>query len=95
MTVFVRCGIIKKRQRIPHVLDQLGFAMQLEKKDVAEKHIDAKDLSEEKLVNAIEDMNRTYAAKKRNADMISEKIRTGGGVGEAVRLIGNIIGGSG
>ena len=69
--------------------------MQLEKKDVAEKHIDAKDLSEEKLVNAIEDMNRTYAAKKRNADMISEKIRTGGGVGEAVRLIGNIIGGSG
>ena len=69
--------------------------MQLEKKDVAEKHIDAKDLSEEKLVNAIEDMNRTYTAKKRNADMISEKIRTGGGVGEAVRLIGNIIGGSG
>ena len=76
---------------VPHVLDQLGFAMQLEKIDVATKHIDAKDLSEERIVAAIEEMNSTYAVKKRNAESISEKIRTENGVSEAVRLIGGVI----
>ena len=72
---------------VPHVLDQLGFAVQLEKIDVATAHIDAKDLSEERLVKAIEEMNGTYPVKKQNAEAISEKIRTEGGVNEAVRLI--------
>ena len=76
---------------VPHVLDQLGFAMQLEKIDVATKHIDAKDLSEERIVAAIEEMNSTYAVKKRNAESISEKIRTENGVSEAVRLIGGVM----
>ena len=76
---------------VPHVLDQLGFAMQLEKIDVATKHIDAKDLSEERIVAAIEEMNSTYAVKKRNAESISEKIKTENGVSEAVRLIGGVI----
>lgn len=61
--------------------------MQLEKIDVATAHIDAKDLSEERLVKAIEEMNGTYPVKKQNAEAISEKIRTEGGVNEAVRLI--------
>ncbi len=72
---------------IPHVLDQLSFAMQLEKLDVATKHIDAKDLSEAALVAAIEEMNRTYSARKQNALSISGKIKTEDGIGEAVRLI--------
>ena len=76
---------------VPHVLDQLGFAMQLEKIDVATKHIDAKDLSEERIVAAIEEMNSTYAVKKRNAESISEKISTEKGVSEAVRLIGGVV----
>ena len=76
---------------VPHVLDQLGFAMHLEKIDVATKHIDAKDLSEEKIVAAIEEMNSTYAVKKRNAESISEKISTEKGVSEAVRLIGEVV----
>ena len=76
---------------VPHVLDQLGFTMQLEKIDVATKHIDAKDLSEERIVAAIEEMNSTYAVKKRNAESISEKIRTENGVSEAVRLIGGVM----
>ena len=76
---------------VPHVLDQLGFAVQLEKIDVATKHIDAKDLSEERIVAAIEEMNSTYAVKKRNAESISEKIRTENGVSEAVRLIGGVM----
>ena len=76
---------------VPHVLDQLGFAMQLEKIDVATKHINAKELSEDRIVAAIEEMNSTYAVKKRNAESISEKIRTENGVAEAVRLISEVI----
>ena len=72
---------------VPHVLDQLGFAMQLEKKDVAVQHIDAKNLSEQTIIKAIEDMNSTYAVKKHNAESISEKISTENGVEEAVALI--------
>ncbi|MCR4702091.1 MAG: glycosyltransferase [Saccharofermentans sp.] len=76
---------------VPHVLDQLSFAMQLEKLDVATKHIDAKDLSESVLTAAIEEMNSSYAVKKQNAVSISEKIKTENGVDEAVRLIGQVL----
>ena len=72
---------------VPHVLDQLGFAMQLEKKDVSTKPLKAKDLSEQTIIAAIEDMNSTYAVKKRNAESISEKISTEHGVENAVKLI--------
>jgi UDP:flavonoid glycosyltransferase YjiC (YdhE family) len=77
---------------VPHVLDQLGFAMQLEKKDVAVKHIDAKKLSEQTIITAIEEMNSTYAVKKRNVESISEKIADENGLEEAVRLISDIVG---
>ena len=77
---------------VPHVLDQLGFAMQLEKKDVAVKPVKAKDLSEETIINTINEMNSTYAVKQRNAESISEKIHTENGLDEAVRLIGKIVG---
>ena len=72
---------------VPHVLDQLSFAMQLEKRQVATKLIKAKDLSEQTIINAIEDLNSTYEVKKRNAESISEKISTEHGVETAVRLI--------
>ena len=77
---------------VPHVLDQLGFAMQLEKKDVAVKPVKAKDLSEQTIIAAIEEMNSTYPVKKRNAESISEKIHTENGLDEAVRLIGTVVG---
>lgn len=76
---------------VPHVLDQLGFAMQLEKKNVATKHINAKDLSEQTITEAIEEMNVNYADKKRNAESISGKIATENGVAEAVRLIESVM----
>ena len=76
---------------VPHVLDQLGFAMQLEKKNVATKHIKAKDLSEQTITEAIEEMNVNYADKKRNAESISGKIATENGVTEAVRLIESVM----
>jgi len=72
---------------VPHVLDQLGFAMQLEKTGAATAHIKAGDLSEARLIRAIEEMINTYQVKKQNAEAISEKIRTEGGVDEAVNLI--------
>ena len=76
---------------VPHVLDQLSFAMQLEKKDVATKHIDAKNLLEQNIIDAIEELNSTYAVKKRNAEAISDKISTEHGVDEAVRLIESVL----
>ena len=72
---------------IPHVLDQLGFALQLEKSGTASAHIHAKDLNETALISAIEEMKQTYAEKKERAESIAEKIRSENGVKEAVRLI--------
>ena len=65
--------------------------MQLEKIDVATKHINAKDLSEAALIAAIEEMNRTYDTKKQNALSISEKIKTEDGIGKAVSLIRSVL----
>jgi polysaccharide deacetylase 2 family uncharacterized protein YibQ len=65
--------------------------MQLEKKNVATKHIKAKDLSEQTITEAIEEMNVNYADKKRNAESISGKIATENGVAEAVRLIESVM----
>jgi UDP:flavonoid glycosyltransferase YjiC (YdhE family) len=76
---------------VPHVLDQLGFAMQLTKSGVATELLKAKDLSEESIINAINEMQREYDNKKRNAEDISEKIHMEGGVREAVRLIKEVI----
>ncbi len=76
---------------VPHVLDQLGFALQLEKTGTAVKHIRSKDLSEKAIISAIEEMNRTYDEKKEIAVSLSNKIREEDGLNEAVRLIENVI----
>ena len=76
---------------VPHVLDQVGFAMQLEKCNVSTKMLKAKDLSEENIIRAINEMNSEYEEKKRNAEILAEKIRTEGGVDEAVRLIKEVL----
>ena len=76
---------------VPHVLDQLGFAMQLEKTGTAVKHIKSKNLSEEAIISAIEEMNRTYDNKKEIAKSLSDKIREEDGLNEAVRLIENVM----
>lgn len=76
---------------VPHVLDQLGFAMQLEKVDVATRHIRSKDLSKSTIISAIEEMKRTYDVKKKNAESISKRIHEENGLQEAVRLIESVI----
>ena len=77
---------------VPHVLDQMGFAMQLCDAGVSTKPIKSKDLSEATVIAAIEEMNGDYENKKKNAKAISEKIRTEGGVTEAVKLINEVMG---
>lgn len=72
---------------IPHVLDQMGFALQLSDVNVATKPLKSKDLSEQSIIEAIEEMKDTYEEKKRNAEMLSQKIKSENGVAEAVRLI--------
>lgn len=72
---------------VPHVLDQLGFAVQLSDINVATKPLKSKDLSEETVVVYIKEMNETYDEKKKNAEMISKKIKSENGVVNAVRLI--------
>ena len=72
---------------VPHALDQTGFAMQLYNINVAVKPLKSKDLSEDSIYKAIMNMKSEYEEKKRNAELISEKIKEEGGVEEAVRLI--------
>ncbi len=72
---------------IPHVLDQMGFAMQLSDINVSTKPLKSKDLSEQSIIGAIEEMKYTYDEKKKNAEMISQKIQSENGVANAVRLI--------
>lgn len=76
---------------VPHVLDQLGFAIQLNDINVATKPIKSKDLSEQTIISAIEEMKCTYDEKKKNAMAISEKIKSENGVAEAVRLIEKVM----
>jgi UDP:flavonoid glycosyltransferase YjiC (YdhE family) len=76
---------------VPHVLDQMGFAMKLRNLNVATEPLKAKELTEENIYNSIVQMQDTYDEKSKNAMEISDKIRTEGGLSEAVRLIESVI----
>lgn len=76
---------------VPHVLDQMGFATQLYNINAATKPLKSKDLSEASICQAISDMKSTYEEKKKNAELISSKIKEEGGVKEAVRLIEKVM----
>jgi len=76
---------------VPHVLDQMGFAMQLYDINVATKPLKSKDLNESSIYEAILDMQSNFEEKKKNAELISAKIKEEGGVEEAVRLIEKVM----
>ena len=59
--------------------------------NVAVKPLSAKELSEEKIIDAIEEIKRTYEEKKKNAEEISYKIRSEEGLARTVRLITNVL----
>jgi sterol 3beta-glucosyltransferase len=75
---------------VPHVLDQMGFAKQLSDINIAVKPLSSKKLSEEKIIDAIEEMKRTYDEKKKNAEEISYKVRSEEGLAKAVQLITDV-----
>ena len=68
-----------------------GFAKQLSDINVATKPLPSKDLSEQSIYEAIIEMKSSYDEKRKNAEAISEKIKSEGGVKEAVRLIENVM----
>ncbi|MGI6192895.1 MAG: glycosyltransferase [Christensenellales bacterium] len=72
---------------VPHVLDQMGFARQLYDINVAVKPLMAKELSEERIIDAIEEMKRTYDEKRKNVEELSYKVRSEEGLARAVQLI--------
>lgn len=76
---------------VPHVLDQMGLATQLSELGVSVKPIQSKHLNEERIIEAIMEMQQTYDEKKQNVEAISKKIQEEGGLKRAVELIENAI----
>jgi len=76
---------------VPHVLDQMGFAMQLYNIDVATKPLKSKDLNENSIREALIEMNCAYEEKKKKVELLSAKIKEERGLEEAVRLIERVM----
>ena len=76
---------------IPHVLDQMGFANELFRCGAATEAIPSKQLNEETLVHAIEEMKRTYKNKKERVCELADKIQSEHGVEYAVELIEKLL----
>lgn len=76
---------------VPHVLDQMGFAKQLYDINVAVKPLPAKKLSEEKIIDAIEEMKMTYEERKQKVEEISIKVRSENGLEKAVGLLSDVL----
>ena len=72
---------------VPFILDQTGFAMQLEQNKVSVRMIQAKDLSEERLIEAINELDSNYTALSQTAKALSEKLQSEHGLETAVELI--------
>ena len=74
---------------VPHVLDQTGFAGQMEKLGVSTRMIPAKDISEARIVEAISELDRNYDSIYDNVQKLSVKLQNEKGLDHAVRAIGN------
>ena len=69
----------------------MGFADELCKLKVSTRPIQSKDLSEERIIEAITEMQQTYEEKKKKVEEISRKIQSENGLQRAVELIGNLV----
>lgn len=72
---------------VPHVLDQFAFADHLYKLQVSVKPIKASELSEEKLIKAINEIKANYSEIHNNVLDISKKMQEENGLENAVKLI--------
>lgn len=76
---------------VPHVLDQMGFAKQLNDINVAVKPVSARSLNKKKIIDAIEEMKKTYEEKRGYAEEISYKVRAEKGLAKTVHLISSLL----
>lgn len=76
---------------IPHVLDQRGQADMLIKLGVATEEIDGHNVTEEKIISCIKDMELHYEERYQKVKQLSEKIKNEKGLETAVRYINEII----
>jgi UDP:flavonoid glycosyltransferase YjiC (YdhE family) len=72
---------------VPHVLDQFAFAEHLYKLKVSVKPIKASELSEEKLISAINELKANYSEIHNRVEDLAKKMQEENGLENAVRLI--------
>ena len=80
---------------VPHVLDQIGFAKQMETLGVSTKMIPAKELSASRLILAINELSENYDTFTKTVRSLSEKLRAENGLDPAVSEIDKILHGTG
>ncbi len=76
---------------VPHVLDQFAFAEQIYRLKAGVKPIKAKELSTDRLIAAIDELNADYAQIYRNVTDLSKKMQEENGLEKSVQLIRNIV----
>jgi sterol 3beta-glucosyltransferase len=76
---------------VPHVLDQFAFADHLYKLKVSVKPIKARELSEEKLISAINELKANYSEMHDRVEDLAKKMQKENGLETAVRLIESAI----
>ncbi len=76
---------------VPHVLDQFALADRLYKLKVSVRPIKASELSEERLVSAINELKANYNEIYSCVESLSNKMSEENGLENAVRLIENVI----
>ena len=79
---------------VPHVLDQIGFAKQMEALGVSTKMISAKELSASRLILAINELSENYDTFTKTVRSLSEKLREENGLDTAVSEIDKILHGA-
>ena len=72
---------------VPHVLDQMGFANQLYELKAATKPVKATKLSEERIIEAIGELQQNYEEMKNTVMNLSARLQAEGGLEKAVELI--------
>ena len=76
---------------VPHVLDQKGQSDMLIKLGVASDEINGHNVTEDKIISCIKDMEMHYEERYQRAKLISERIKDENGLEVTVRYISEII----
>lgn len=77
---------------VPHVLDQFAFADRLYKLNVSVEPIKSSELSEEKMISAINELKKNYDKLHDCVSDLSKNMQEENGLENAVRLIEDVMG---